>query len=60
VKAGDKIEWLSRDGNKVSVDDIVRLHSFERDDAKTLCRAVKVEALPKSWRNRFERQLEKL
>jgi len=60
VKAGDKIERLSRDENKVSVDDIVRLHSFERDDAETLRRAIKVEALPKYWRNRFEQQLLKM
>jgi MOSC domain-containing protein YiiM len=60
VKAGDEIEWLGRDANKVTVDNVVRLHSSERDDVQTLRRAIKVEALPKSWRNRFERQLAKL
>ena len=59
VQAGDTIELLSRDGNNVSVADIVRLYAFERDDLETLRRAVQVETLPESWRGYFRHQLEK-
>jgi MOSC domain-containing protein YiiM len=59
VQAGDEIEPLSRDGNGLSVDDIVRLYAFERDDLETLRRAVQDEMLPESWRGYFQHQLEK-
>ena len=57
VQAGDSIERLGRDENGVSVADIIRLYAFERDDLGTLRRAVRVEALPESWRGYFRHQL---
>lgn len=59
VQAGDKIERFSRDGDGLSVEDIVRLFAFERDDLETLRRSVQDKALPESWRGYFQHQLEK-
>ena len=59
VEAGDTIELLSRDVNGITVADITRLYAFERDDLKTLRRAVQVEALAESWRAYFLRQIER-
>ena len=60
VEAGDEIELLSRDGNQISVADITRLYAFEKDDLETLRRAVRLEALSESWREYFQRQIQKL
>ncbi len=60
VKAGDAFELLSRDQNNITVADIVRLYAFEKDDLETLRRAVKVDALPESWREYFEKRIEKM
>ncbi len=60
VEAGDEIELLSRDGNHISVADITRLYAFEKDDLETLRRAVRLEALSESWREYFQRQIQKL
>lgn len=59
VQAGDRIERLSRDGDGLSVEDIVRLYAFERGDLETLRRAVQDKTLPESWRGYFRHQLEK-
>lgn len=58
VRTGDSIERLSRDGNDISVDDIVRLYAFDRDDLETLRRAVRLQTLPERWRGYFRDQLE--
>jgi len=60
VKAGDKIDLISRDGNDVAISDITRLYAFERDDLATLRRAVELAALSESWREYFQRRIEKL
>ncbi len=60
VKAGDAIEPLSRDENNVAVADITRLYAFEKDELVTLHRAVKLKALPESWRQYFQKQIQKL
>jgi MOSC domain-containing protein YiiM len=60
VKAGDAIELLGRDANNIAISDITRLYAFEKDDLKTLRRAVKLEALSESWREYFQRQIKKL
>ncbi len=59
VKAGDEIETIGRDPNNISIADIVRLYAFEKDDLETLRRAVKLEALPESWRGYFLKQIQK-
>ena len=58
VQAEDSIEKLGPDGSDVSVADIVRLYAFEKDDVDTLRRAIRLEALPESWRGYFRHQLE--
>jgi MOSC domain-containing protein YiiM len=59
VNAGDAIELLSQDENKVTVADIVRLYAFDKADAATMWRATQVAALPDSWVEYFQEQLEK-
>ena len=60
VKAGDEIEMLSRDENKITISDITRLYAFEKDDLETMLRAVKLGALSESWREYFVNRLQKL
>ena len=60
VGAGDSIEPLSRDQGNVTVTDIWRLYARERDNLELLQRAVKVEALPESWREYFSHRIVKL
>ncbi len=52
VGAGDAIELVSRDENKVLVSDITRLY-LDGDDAELRERAMRVTALPLSWREYF-------
>lgn len=59
VEAGDAIELLSRDENKVTVADIVRLYAFDKNDTATMWRATQVEALPDGWVDYFQGQLER-
>ncbi|GAB4453688.1 MAG: MOSC domain-containing protein [Anaerolineae bacterium] len=59
VEAGDAIELISRDENKVTVADITRLYAFDKADTATLQRAIQVEALPEGWGDYFQSQLEK-
>ena len=57
---GDAIEILSRDENKVSVFDIVRLYVQDKDDTETMSRALKVELLPEGWKDGFRKRLEEI
>jgi MOSC domain-containing protein YiiM len=59
VGAGDAIELIGREQQEVSVADITRLYAFEKDDLKTLRRAVEVEALPENWKGYFLHHLDK-
>ena len=59
VATGDEIELLSRDPNNITIADIVRLFAFEKNDLETMRRAMKVEALPESWREYFRERIEK-
>jgi MOSC domain-containing protein YiiM len=59
VGAGDSVKLISREQADISVTDITRLYSFERDDVKALRRAIEVNALPQSWKSYFQHQLEK-
>lgn len=60
VEAGDEIELLSRDDNRISIADITRLYAFEKSDVQGLHRVVALEALSDSWRQHFQNQLKKL
>jgi hypothetical protein len=44
---------------EISVADITRLYGLERDDVKTMRRAIEIEALLESWKGYFRHQLEK-
>jgi len=61
VAAGDEIQVLSRDPQKVAVSDITRLYiekRFSSADVDLLHRALTVEALPESWKEYFRERLE--
>lgn len=60
VGAGDSIEMISGDVNALTVASVRRLYLEGEDDLETLQRALRVDALPDSWKTHFERQLEKL
>ena len=60
VGAGDEIKELSRDKNRVSIADIVRLYFTKRftdADAEVIRRALQVEAFPESWKADFKERL---
>lgn len=57
IAAGDVIEILSRDENKVSVTDIVRMYVEDKDDTEAMQRALKIDALPDGWKNVFRSRL---
>src|SRR5438477_2449245 len=59
VGAGDPIDLIGHEQQEISVADITRLYAFEKDDLKSLRRAIEVEALPKSWKGYFQHQLDK-
>lgn len=59
VEAGDEIELIGRDPNNVTVADITRLYASDKNDVEMMSRAIALETLPESWRDRFREQLEK-
>jgi MOSC domain-containing protein YiiM len=62
VGAGDEIKLISRDGNAVPVSEITRLYIAKRyddNDVKSLRRALRVAALPESWKGYFRERLVK-
>jgi len=59
VGTGDAMKLIGQEQQEISVADITRLYAFEKDDLKSLRRAIKVEALPESWKGYFQHQLEK-
>jgi MOSC domain-containing protein YiiM len=63
VGAGDEVSLLSLDANAVSVSEITRLYTAKEygiEDARKVRRALKVDALPDSWKEYFEEQLNRL
>lgn len=50
VSAGSKIDMVSRDPNKVTVADILRLYLSHSPDPELIRRATSVSALPASWK----------
>lgn len=62
VGAGDDIRLLSRDANGVPVSEITRLYVAKRfapEDLGSLRRAMKVDALPESWKGYFRERVGK-
>lgn len=60
VGAGDSIEMLSSDTNELTVAGLTRLYLDRERDIETLQKALRVEALPDSWKSYFENQIAKL
>ena len=59
VGAGDQIEMISRDPGRVTVSEIVELYAGDREhDLDLLRRAVRLDALPETWRSAFRRRIE--
>jgi MOSC domain-containing protein YiiM len=61
VGAGDEIKVIARDPNAVPVSEITRLYVAKRygeDDIASLRRALKVAALPESWKEYFRERLQ--
>ena len=58
VGAGDSVELVSRDENDISVTNITQLYVGKGKDQELLRRAVRLEALPASWRDYFLDQIE--
>lgn len=56
VAAGDPMVRIAEDPRRVTVVDVVRLY-LGSGDRDLLARAAAVEALPASWRGRFQQQL---
>src|SRR5438876_4849457 len=59
VSAGDAIELIGREQEEISVADITRLYAFEKNNLKSLRRAIEVDSLPESWKGYFQHQLDK-
>jgi MOSC domain-containing protein YiiM len=59
VSAGDTVELIGREQREITVADITRLYAFEKDDLKSLRRAIEVEALPENWKGYFQHQLDR-
>ncbi|HKR58616.1 MAG TPA: MOSC domain-containing protein [Pyrinomonadaceae bacterium] len=59
VRTGDSIERLSENQQQVTIADITRLYAFDKGNVELLKRAVAAEALPQSWREYFQKQIEK-
>ena len=59
VVTSEAIKLIGHEQQDISVADITRLYAFEKDDLKSLRRAIKVEALPQSWKGYFQHQLDK-
>ncbi|MEG4108939.1 MOSC domain-containing protein [Microcoleus sp. S13_C5] len=55
VGAGDTLELVSRDDNNITVADITQLYVGKEDNPELLHRAAQLEALPKTWRDYFQR-----
>ena len=60
VGAGDEITLISKDPNVVPVPEITRLYiakKYTEDDIASLQRALRVAALPESWKSYFRERL---
>ena len=63
VGSGDGIKALARDPNGIPVPEITRLYADKRSgdaDVVTVRRALRVEALPESWKEYFRGRLERM
>src|SRR5947208_11872025 len=59
VVTGDAIKLIGHEQQDLSVADITRLYAFEKDDLRSLRRAIEVEALPENGKDYFQHKLDK-
>ncbi len=59
VVAGDTLELVSRDEHNITVADITKLYTRDKTDPELLHRAAQLEALPESWRDYFQEQIDR-
>ena len=57
VAAGDPVDVLTEDENRVTVTDVFELHSSKVMNLNLLRRASRLSALPESWREEFRERL---
>ena len=57
LEQGDEIKLIKKDENNVTIKDIVKLYTVNKNDLQTMERAVKVKDLPNGWRFHFIEQL---
>ena len=57
LEQGDEIKLIKKDENNVTIKDIVRLYTVNKDDLQTIERAVMVKDLPNGWKFHFIEQL---
>ena len=60
VEEGDRFELLSEDAQGLKVADVTRLYTTAKNDTALLTKAVETDSLPASWREHFERRLDKI
>jgi MOSC domain-containing protein YiiM len=53
LEQGDEIKLIKKDENNVTIKDIVRLYTVNKNDIHTMERAVKVKDLPNGWKFHF-------
>jgi MOSC domain-containing protein YiiM len=57
LEQGDEIKLIKKDENNITINDIVRLYTVNKDDLQTMERAVNVKDLPNGWKFHFIEQL---
>jgi MOSC domain-containing protein YiiM len=57
LEQGDEIRLIKKDENNITIKDIVRLYTVNKNDLQTMERAVKVKDLPNGWKFHFIEQL---
>ena len=60
LEQGDEIKLIKKAENSVTVKDIVRIYTIDKDDIQTIERAIKIKDLPNGWRYHFIKQLEQV
>lgn len=58
VGAGDEFELIEKSRSSVTVVDITRLYSTDKENVDLMRRAIATDALPDSWRQYFLKRLE--
>jgi MOSC domain-containing protein YiiM len=53
LESGDEIEIISRDENKVTITDIVRVWVADKNDIATMKRALEIDVFPETWKEPF-------